>query len=922
MKFAFLAHPLSQESRSLLAVDTTGTLRKSWGGDVFQFCQVLHENMRGVDDTNANDHSVRVIDQYHSLTSGIGAQADGRLYEIPMDAMEILGDPGRALSYMEEAVDQAVDWGAKVVGLGSMTGIVGSHGQHLADRGPVAVTTGNSLTVFSAKQNLIRASKVLGIDLAKETVAIVGIPGSIATALAKLIAPLCGSLVCVSRTQSGRAKQVAASLGADLVNDIESVAKNVRVMISATSSGNCIDQRWLLSGTLVIDVAVPTDVQGSCAIRDDVLVLTGGMMKVPEVMSRDSMFIGFNHGMIPSCFGETLVLALEKRSECFSIGRNLCVDGVLEIGAIAQDHQFDFSTLTSFGLEVNDSQITQFQKTRYRNSLRQGPTPNRDGVLPGRMDRPPRSRPSSENGHSNGQNGGHSNGKKNGQSNHQSNGLSRGSGNSNENGKGNGRQKQAGLTGSSLPPIAELSELAAEQHERFINPVLVALGKGSGFLKTFVRGEGSHLYDDRGRQYLDFVSGFGSLNLGHNHPAISSAVQSALSQQVPGFTQAAVNPYTSELAKRLIAAAPSGLEMLSFANSGAEAIEAAIKLARAHSDRNRMLYCNGSYHGKTLGALSVTGNKKFQQPFEPLMAGNDSVDFGDLSQLADALKTRQYSAFIVEPIQCEGGMNVASADYFEGVQSICCETGTLFLLDEIQTGFGRTGKMFYADQLGITPDVMTLAKSLSGGLIPAGAMLCRRDLWMAAYGSIDNFMLHTSTFAGGSLAAAAGIATLDVLENSDLLSNCQARSEQLSEGLRTLAENDQVIRDVRGCGLLFGIEFEPTRENMVRHFSGSDRTGLNQFLAPSALEAVRHLSPLFVMQTLLDDFGIYTQVARSKPSVLRVQPPLGVTESEIDHFLSALGRCCDELGLIIRTANTMISKSAMGDLDKNKPVSG
>ena len=332
MKFAFLAHPLSQESRSLLAVDNAGGLRREWGGDVFQFCRRLHANM--AHRKNAiTDESVRVIDEYNGLVSGSGHQVDGRLYEIPMDAMQILGDPGRALSLMEDAVDQATQWGAGIIGLGSMTGIVGGQGQHLADRGDVSITTGNSLTVFSAKQNLLRVCELIGIDLYDETVAIIGIPGSIGTALAKIIAPLCKSIVCVSRRESRRAHQVADSLGGTLLTSIEEAAKSARILISATSTGDCIDQEWLRPGSIVIDVAVPTDVKGSQCVREDILVLTGGMMMVPKTMSRDSMFIGFNHGMIPSCFGETMVLALENRRECFSVGRNLCVDGILEIGA-------------------------------------------------------------------------------------------------------------------------------------------------------------------------------------------------------------------------------------------------------------------------------------------------------------------------------------------------------------------------------------------------------------------------------------------------------------------------------------------------------------------------------------------------------------------------------------------------------------
>ena len=858
MKFAFLAHPLSQEHRALMAVDDSGRLRKSWGGDVFQFCQRLHQNLNGINPfSDFGNDELRVVDEFIGLVSSNGTSCDGRFYEIPMDAAQILDQPNQAIEFMERAVDDAFEWGAEIVGLGSMTGIVGSHGQHLAERGPTAITTGNSLTVYSATQNLFRACELSGINLADETVAVIGIPGSIGAALAKLIAPKCKSLICVSRTETTRAKQLAQSLDSELCTDIATALKSARVVLSATSTGDCIDQNWLMPGSLVVDVAVPTDVMGSQALRDDILILTGGMLMTPDSMSRESRFIGFNHGMVPSCFGETMVLALENRRECFSVGRNLSTDGILEIGSIAAGHGFDFSHLSCFGVPISGQQISRFKKAVYRT-----------------------------------------------------------------------RRYVSDPVGQSLeksnryiaPTPAELSSQAVDQHKRFVNPVLVALGSSSGFLKTFVKGEGAYLWDEQGRKYLDFVSGFGSLNLGHNHPVIASALQTAMSVQAPGFAQSAVNPYASALADRLVSCSPVGLEMVSFANSGTEAIEAAIKLVRISSSRERILYCHGSYHGKTLGALSLTGNKKFQQPFGPLVDGMDAIEFGDASQLAEALHSKKYAAFFVEPIQCEGGMNVAPAGYLNDVEAICRETGTLFVLDEIQTGLGRTGKLFCSDHVGVSPDIMTLAKSLGGGMIPCGAMLCRQQIWMDAYGSVENFALHTSTFAGGSLAMAAGLATLEVLERSDLIENCERRSEQLISGLLELQVENDLVADVRGQGLLVGVEFNQVPDNIVRHFAAQDPSGVSHFLAPQALEAIKNLAPIYVMQTMLDEFGIYTQVARSRPNVLRVQPPLCITEEQVDKFLASITKCCQEFSFSNRITDTMIAKSTFGDLDKKQSL--
>jgi len=958
MKFAFLAHPLSQEHRALLAVDDAGSLRRNWGGDIFQFCQILHSNLKEFHGRVNFDQNIRVVDELRGLISAKGISCEGRFYEIPMDAAQILNDPNRALGFMEQAVDDAAAWGAEVVGLGSMTGIVGSHGQHLADRGPIAITTGNSLTVFSAYQNLLRACELTGIKLEQESIAIVGIPGSIGAALAKLLKPVCRELICVARTASSRAKQLAAELDCALLTSIPEALKSARIVLSATSSGDCINQDWLLPGSLVIDVAVPTDVIGGHIMRDDILVLTGGMLLTPETMSRESMFIGFNHGMVPSCFGETMLLALENRRECFSVGRNLRIEGILEIGSVAIEHGFDFSKLSSMGVPVDGQQISRFKKSVKR---------SRDNKTASGLSRPELvssdGHVTLKNGHAIHSRNGQIAGSKNGQVNHSQNGHA----NHAPNGYANVSQKEDGTQTPTQPPLpftsisridgfpfsnqlpenndvsngfannfltnssenptkqvaatpSDLSRLAEDQYQRYINPVLAALGKSSGFLKTFVRGDGCCLWDDAGNQYLDFVAGFGSLNLGHNHPAISNALQTAMSSQAPGFAQAAVNPYAAALADRLVSCSPIGLEMVSFSNSGAESIEAAIKLVRIVSDRSRILYCHGSYHGKTLGALSITGNRKFQKPFSPLIDGMDAVEFGDSQRLAEALKSRKYAAFFVEPIQCEGGMRVPPAGYLNEVESLCRETNTLFVLDEIQTGLGRTGKLFCADHFGISPDIMTLAKSLGGGMIPCGAMLCRSRLWMKAYGSVENFALHSSTFAGGSLAMAAGLATLDVLEQSDLLENCQRRSEQLRAGLDDLAGRNDLIAEVRGQGLLMGIEFNPLPSKIVRHFAANDATGVSHFLAPQALEAIRNLAPIYVMQTLLDEFGIYTQIARSMPSVLRVQPPLCVSEAQIDSFLNALEKCCDEFSFSNRITDSMIAKSTVGKLDKKSPA--
>ena len=418
------------------------------------------------------------------------------------------------------------------------------------------------------------------------------------------------------------------------------------------------------------------------------------------------------------------------------------------------------------------------------------------------------------------------------------------------------------------------------------------------------------MYDEAGQAYLDFVAGFGSLNLGHSHPAVVSAVSSALSQQAPGFSPGSVNPLAAALAERLVAITPRGLEIVFFTNSGAESIEAALKLARASTGRTGLLSCLGSFHGKTFGALSVTGNRVYQNPFGPMLPDCQSIPYGDLTTLESALATRRHAAFLVEPIQGEGGMITPPRGYLAEARRLCREAGTLLIADEVQTGLGRTGPMFAVESEGIEPDIMTLAKSLGGGLMPLGAMITRRDLWLKAYGSYQTFALHTSTFSGGSLACAAGLATLRVLAETPVLEHAADCASQLRQGLEAIARASPVIREVRGRGLMLGLEFHELSPALFTNFKEFNAAGTNWWLVPGHEDLLRTIPALYVQANLLNEHAIYTQVARSNPRVLRVQPPLVVTAAQVERFLAALRSTCAEWALISQAAEAILSKSA------------
>jgi acetylornithine/succinyldiaminopimelate/putrescine aminotransferase/predicted amino acid dehydrogenase len=857
MRFAFMIHPISEKSKNLLDLDKDGRLTRTWGGvDLPQFCGEAHAAIAGRDRPmpGAEASAPRLIDTFAGLVSSTGARAEGRLYEIPMDAQAILAQPDRAFELMEQATEDAIQWGARIVGLGSMTGIIGNHGAYLAERHPIAVTTGNSLTVYATVRNLEQCCEAFGIDLVSEDIALVGIPGSVATGVAALLAPRCRRLVMGARRVSARAAQWAERLGARLEVELPKALAGASLVVTATSSGDCIEPAWLRPGCLVLDVGVPSDVRRTTPARDDVLVLSGGYSRVPAAMPRDSFFLRFYHGIVPSCLGETMVLALEDRADSFSIGRELDLGRIHEIGRLAEAHGFTFSEPLVCGQSLSPEARSQFLKVLTRTRRARAGRSGRCAC--------------------------------------QAAGDAIGE-----------RVDEHGID------IGGLAERASERHGRHINPVLTGVGGPAGLVPTFVRGAGAELFDESGKAYLDFVAGFGSLNLGHNHPEVVAAMASTLAQQAPGFSPASVNPLAAALAEELVAITPRGLEIVFFTNSGAESVEAALKLARAATGRSGFLSCQGSFHGKTFGALSVTGNRTYQRPFGPLVPECHWVPYGDLRSIELALATRQYAALVIEPIQGEGGMVTPPPEYLAQAQRLGRDAGTLFIADEVQTGLGRTGPMFAVERDGVEPDIMTLAKSLGGGLMPLGAMVARRDLWMKAYGSYQTFALHSSTFSGGSLACAAGLATLRVLRDSSLLSHAAARGRQLREGLEEIARSSPIIRAIRGHGLMLGVEFHELPSVMLTNFKGFGPLGSSWWLVPGHDDLLRTIPALYVQSNLLREHAIYTQAARSNPQVLRVQPPLIASADQVDRFLEALRSTCAEWAVISDCAQAVLTKS-------------
>ncbi|MES1228078.1 MAG: aminotransferase class III-fold pyridoxal phosphate-dependent enzyme, partial [Armatimonadota bacterium] len=297
-----------------------------------------------------------------------------------------------------------------------------------------------------------------------------------------------------------------------------------------------------------------------------------------------------------------------------------------------------------------------------------------------------------------------------------------------------------------------------DQYSAHVNAPLARLKAFAGF-GAETRSEGCYLYDQDGKAYLDFLGGYGVFSLGHRHPKVVEAVKAQL-DVMPLSSKVFLNPKEAELATALAEVAPEGLEYTFFSNSGAEAVEASLKFARVATGRTEFVSTIGSYHGKTMGGLSVTGRDKFRFPFEPLIPGVSFVPYGDVTAL-NAISTTT-AAFIVEPVQGEGGIFIPPDGYLKAAREACDQAGALLIVDEVQTGLGRTGYMFGSEHDGVRPDLMPLAKCLGGGVMPIGATMGTKAVWDKVYGI--NPLLHTSTFGGNPLAMAAGIAALKVIK--------------------------------------------------------------------------------------------------------------------------------------------------------------
>lgn len=451
------------------------------------------------------------------------------------------------------------------------------------------------------------------------------------------------------------------------------------------------------------------------------------------------------------------------------------------------------------------------------------------------------------------------------------------------------------MTFSIAELFAQHSTDKFDLHEQFLNNQMVRVLKTIGYDRHYKKARGQYLYDQNDTEYLDLLSGFGVFAIGRNHPTVISALQETLTLELPNLVQLDVSVLSGLLAQELLKTTPDNLSKMFFCNSGTESVEAAIKFARYTAKREKIVFCEHGYHGLTMGSLSLNGEEIFREGFGALLPGCSAVPFNDLAALEVALSNHDVAAFIVEPIQGKG-VNLPDDDYLPGVERLCKQYGTLFVADEVQTGLGRTGKFWAVDHWHVQPDMICMAKALSGGFVPVGAVAMTQKIMDTVYNRMDRAVVHGSTFSKNNMAMAAGLATLHVMAEEKLVENSDRVGTDIINSLNALASKYEFLKEVRGKGMMIAIEFKPPKSLTLK-------------AAWAMLEAAnKGLFCQMITIPLFKEHHILTQVAGHGMNVVKLLPPLNLTQKDRDHIITAFDKAI---------ADTHQVPGSIWDLGKN-----
>jgi ornithine--oxo-acid transaminase len=448
-------------------------------------------------------------------------------------------------------------------------------------------------------------------------------------------------------------------------------------------------------------------------------------------------------------------------------------------------------------------------------------------------------------------------------------------------------------------------------HARHINPVFVKMLRTIGFDKGYVRGEGPYLYDEEGTRYLDFLTGWGVFALGRNHPRVRSMIEQVLSRQMPNLVRMECSLLAGLVAEKLTSHTGPKLSRVFFTNSGTESVETAIKFARCATGKRKILYCEHAFHGLTVGSLSLNGAEFFRERFGDLMPGTQAVPFNDLASLERALAGGDVAAFVIEAVQGKT-CHVVADGYLVDAQRLCRKAGALLVMDEVQCGLGRTGKWFaYQHWPQVEPDIVCVAKALSGGFVPVGAVVTTPKIMDTVFDSMERCVVHSNTFGQNDLAMAAALATLQVMEDERIVENAGALGEYAVGSLAEIGRACPFVDEVRGKGLMFGIDFKRPDHSLR---------------LKAAWDAVHAVNPgvfgQMITVPLLQEHRILTQVAGYHTEVIKLLPPLNVTREDIDWFLAAMRAVLADVQRVPGAAWTTMSAMARGAVRAQMSVGG
>jgi len=446
-------------------------------------------------------------------------------------------------------------------------------------------------------------------------------------------------------------------------------------------------------------------------------------------------------------------------------------------------------------------------------------------------------------------------------------------------------------------------------HEQYINPQFAKVLKTIGFDKIYTKAQGPFLYDQQGQEYLDFLSGYGVFAIGRNNPEIKQTIKDFIDLDTASLVQMEAPLLSGLLAEKLIAKVNQDqLDSVYFTNSGAESVETAIKFARCATNRPRILFLKKAFHGLTTGSLALNGGEEFREGFGDLLEHCQHVDQNNLEQLETELQKKDVAAFFFEPIQGKG-VHIPNDTYLIEAQKLCKKYGTLFVADVIQTGLGRTGKWFAYEHWSLSPDIICLSKALSGGMVPVGAVITQRAIYNKVFSRMDRCVVHSSTFGQNNLAMVCGLTTLDIIEKNNLVENSRVLGDQMLGSLQFLKEKHEWIKDVRGKGLMIGIEF------------GKPFSLKNKIKWGLVHQMDKGLFAELIVIPLLTNHHFLTQVSGHQQDIIKIIPSLVITQEHGHQFVQALDKVLQECGQISGPIWTMGKNLMKHSLSSKKTAS-